>query len=162
VYAVIRAGGKQYKVTKGDVLEIEHVGDGSDEVEFVPLLVVDDKGKSRSRKADLADARVTAKVLGDTKGPKVDIFKYRNKTGYRRHTGHRQRYTSIQIADIKLTAGRSKSTASKSTAPKSTTSKSTASKSTASKSTASKSRAAKSTGKSDEAKAPSKEVKDGS
>lgn len=121
MYAVIRAGGKQHKVTKGDVLEIEHVGDGSDVIEFVPLLVVDDKGKSRSRKADLADARVTAKVLGDTKGPKVDIFKYRNKTGYRRHTGHRQHYTSIQIADIKLTAGRAKSTAAKSTAPKSTT-----------------------------------------
>ncbi len=161
MYAVIRAGGKQYKVTKGDVLEIEHVGDDSDEVEFVPLLVVDDKGKSRSRKADLADARVTAKVLGDTKGPKVDIFKYRNKTGYRRHTGHRQRYTSIQIADIKLTAGRAKSTA-KSTAAKSTAAKSTAAKSTAAKSTAAKSTAAKSTTKADETKKKDKEVKDGS
>ena len=106
MYAIIRAGGKQHKVTKGDVIEVERVKDSSDTLEFVPLLVVDDKGTTRSGKTDLANARVTATVLGETKGPKVEVVKYRNKTGYRRNTGHRQKYTSIQISDIKLTAGR--------------------------------------------------------
>jgi large subunit ribosomal protein L21 len=115
VYAIIRAGGKQHKVAKGDVIEVERVKTSSDTVEFVPLLVVDDKGKARSAKSDLAKARVTGKVLGEAKGPKVDIVKFRNKTGYRRHTGHRQRYTTIQIADIKLTAGRTKKTEAETT-----------------------------------------------
>jgi large subunit ribosomal protein L21 len=108
MYAVIRAGGKQHKVSKGDVIEIELVKGGAETVEFTPLLVVDDKGKTRSGSSELSKARVTAKVLGEAKGPKVDVMKFRNKVGYRRHTGHRQRYTSIEISDIKLTAGRSK------------------------------------------------------
>ena len=108
MYAIIRAGGKQHKVAKGDVIEVERVKESSDTLEYVPLLVVDDKGKARTAKSELADARVTATVVGEAKGPKVDVYKYRNKTGYRRHTGHRQQYTTIQIADIKLTAGRRK------------------------------------------------------
>lgn len=115
MYAVIRAGGKQYKVAPGDVIEVERIKDSDDSVEFTPLFLVDDKGKSRSSKSDLKDARVLAKVLGDSKGDKVDVFKYRNKTGYRRSTGHRQRYTTVQISEIKLTAGRAgKSGSSKS------------------------------------------------
>jgi large subunit ribosomal protein L21 len=108
VYAIIRAGGKQHKVAKGDVIEVERVKEPGDSLEFVPLLVVDDKGKTRSVRSELVDARVTASVVGAAKGPKVDVHKYRNKTGYRRHTGHRQQYTTIQIEDIKLTAGRKK------------------------------------------------------
>lgn len=111
MYAIIRAGGKQHKVAKGDVIEVERVKDSSDSLEFVPLLIVDDKGKTRATKSDLADARVMATVVGDAKGPKVEVHKYRNKTGYRRHTGHRQQYTSIQISEIKLTAGRKKAEA---------------------------------------------------
>jgi large subunit ribosomal protein L21 len=109
MYAVIRAGGKQHKVSKGDVIEIEHVKDSSKPIEFTPLLVVDDKGKVRSDKGELAKARVTATVVGEARGPKVDVMKFRNKTGYRRHSGHRQRYTSIEISDIKLSPGRAKS-----------------------------------------------------
>lgn len=107
MYAVIRAGGKQFKVTKGDVIEIERLK-SSDEVEFTPLLIVDDDGKARSGKSELGRARVLGRVVGDAKGPKIDVTKFRNKTGYRRHAGHRQRYTSIQIADIKLSGGGSK------------------------------------------------------
>jgi large subunit ribosomal protein L21 len=106
VYAIIRAGGKQYKVAEGDVIEIERTKEDSDTVEFVPLLVVDDKGKTRSAKSDLANARVTATIVGETKGPKVNVAKYRNKTGYRRNAGHRQKYTSVQISGIKLTGSR--------------------------------------------------------
>jgi large subunit ribosomal protein L21 len=108
VYAIIRAGGKQYKVTEGDVIEIERTKEDSETIEFVPLLVVDDKGASRSDKSDLAQARVTATVVGETKGPKVNVAKYRNKTGYRRNAGHRQKYTSVQISGIKL-SGKQKS-----------------------------------------------------
>ncbi len=108
MYAIIRAGGKQHKVAPGDVIEVERVKDASGSLEFTPLLVVDDKGKTRSDKGDLSGARVLAKVVGDAKGPKVEVNKYRNKTGYRRHSGHRQRYTTIQIDDIKLSGGGSK------------------------------------------------------
>ncbi len=106
MYAVIRAGGRQHKVTKGDVIEVDRLRDGSDRVEYVPLLIVDDKGKTRSAKKELADARVTGTVVGESKGPKVEVMKYRNKTGYRRHQGHRQKYSTIEISDIKLTGGR--------------------------------------------------------
>jgi large subunit ribosomal protein L21 len=102
VYAVIRAGGKQHKVAPGDVIEIERVKDSNAGVEFVPLLVVDDDGRTRSRRAELQSAKVLGKVVGEAKGPKVDVFKYRSKSRYRRHVGHRQRYTSVEISDIKL------------------------------------------------------------
>jgi large subunit ribosomal protein L21 len=108
MYAVIRAGGKQHKVAKGDVIEIERLKDGPDTVEFTPILIVDDKGKVRSAKSDLSAARVKATVLEETKGVKLEIYKFKNKRRYRRHTGHRQRYSKIEISDIKLTAGRSK------------------------------------------------------
>ena len=115
MYAVIRAGGKQHKVAKGDVIEVERVKGSSNTIEFTPLLIVDDKGKTRAGKSDLSKARVTAKVVGETKGAKVEVHKYRNKTGYRRHTGHRQRYTTIQISDIKLSGGTSKKSEQEST-----------------------------------------------
>ncbi len=108
MYAVIRAGGKQHKVTKGDVIEVERVKGSSNTIEFTPLLIVDDKGNARTARSDLTKARVTAKVVGESKGDKIDIRKYRNKTGYRRHSGHRQRYTTLQIADIKLSGGAAK------------------------------------------------------
>jgi large subunit ribosomal protein L21 len=108
LYAVIRAGGKQHKVSKGDVIEVERVKGSDDSIEFTPLLVVDDKGKARTAKSELSKALVVGKVLGESQGPKVSVDKFRNKTGYRRHTGHRQRYTTIQISDIKLSGGRTK------------------------------------------------------
>lgn len=108
MYAIISAGGKQHKVAPGDVIEIERVKEGSDSVEFTPLLVVDDSGTTRSDKGDLSSARVVGKVLGETKGVKVEVNKFRNKTGYRRHRGHRQKYTTIEIGDITLSGGASK------------------------------------------------------
>lgn len=110
MYAVIRAGGKQHKVAKGDVIDVERVKSSGDTLEFTPLLVVDDKGKTRSGRSDLTRARVLAKVVGETKGDKIEVRKYRNKTGYRRHNGHRQRYTTIEISDIKLSGGTAKKT----------------------------------------------------
>ena len=111
MYAVIRAGGKQHKVAKGDVIEVELLKDGKKTVDFVPLMVVDDKGKTTAGATALKGAKVTATILGETQGVKLHIYKYKNKTGYRRHTGHRQRYTSIEISDIKLAASKAKAPA---------------------------------------------------
>jgi large subunit ribosomal protein L21 len=102
MYAIIRAGGKQHKVAKGDVIEIEKLKGSDDKVEFTPLVVVDDKGKSTSGRSALSKAKVTGKVVGASKGPKVEVSKHRNKTGFRRNTGHRQHYTTVEISDIKL------------------------------------------------------------
>jgi large subunit ribosomal protein L21 len=114
MYAIIRAGGKQAKVQSGDVIEIERVKGDSDELSFSPLLVVDDKGNAVSDRDLLAKASVTAKVLGESQGPKVDIFKYKNKTGYRRRQGHRQKYTQIEITEIKLPGAKAKTATAKS------------------------------------------------
>lgn len=111
MYAVIRAGGKQHKVAKGDVIEVERLKDGKETVDFVPLMVVDDKGKTTAGASALKGAKVTAVVLGETQGEKIHVYKYKNKTGYRRHNGHRQRYTSIEISDIKLSASTAKAPA---------------------------------------------------
>jgi large subunit ribosomal protein L21 len=111
MYAVIRAGGKQHKVAKGDVIEVELQKGDSDKIEFTPILLVDDKGKVRSAKSDLSAARVSGNILGETKGVKLEIYKFKNKRRYRRHTGHRQRYSRVEISDIKLTAGRAKKSA---------------------------------------------------
>jgi len=119
MYAIIRAGGKQAKVQSGDVIEIERVKGDAEKLSFAPLLVVDDKGNAVSDRDILAKATVTAKVLGGSQGPKVDIFKYKNKTGYRRRQGHRQKYTQIEITEIKLPgASKAKTAAAKPTEEK--------------------------------------------
>jgi large subunit ribosomal protein L21 len=102
MYAIIRAGGKQAKVQPGDVIDIERLKSDDEEITFAPLLVVDDEGESHSDREELSKASVTAKVLGETAGEKIDIFKYKNKTGYRRRMGHRQKYTQIEITEISL------------------------------------------------------------
>ncbi len=114
MYAIIRAGGKQAKVQAGDVIDIERVKSDDKELTFAPLLVVDDKGNAVSDRNTLDKATVTAKVLGGTAGPKIDIFKYKNKTGYRRRQGHRQKYTRIEITGINLGGAPAKKSAKKS------------------------------------------------
>jgi large subunit ribosomal protein L21 len=121
MYAIIRAGGKQAKVQSGDVIEVERVKNPAETIEFRPLLVVDDDGATHSDAAVLDGAKVTAKVLGEIKGDKIDIFKYKNKTGYRRRMGHRQTYTQLEITDISLKSAKktqTKKSQSKSSQPK--------------------------------------------
>ena len=108
MYAVIRAGGKQYKVSEGDVIAVERAGDDGAKVEFTPVLVVDDDGTAHAERTSRTSARVTGKVVEEIKGPKVRIFKYRSKSRYRRSAGHRQRYSNVEINSIKL--GRRKTT----------------------------------------------------
>jgi large subunit ribosomal protein L21 len=99
VYAVIKTGGKQYRVAEGERLEIERVTADGDEVSFVPVLLVD--GDSVIAAAgDLAGASVAARIVGEAAGPKIRGFTYKNKTNQRRRWGHRQHYTTIEITGI--------------------------------------------------------------
>ena len=147
MYAIIRAGGKQAKVQSGDVIEIERVKGDAEEMSFSPLLIVDDKGNAVSDRDMLAKASVTAKVLGESQGPKIDIFKYKNKTGYRRRQGHRQKYTQIEITDIQLPGAKAKTASAKTAASKPTETKPApskpAAKATAAKAATTKAGAAK-------------------
>jgi large subunit ribosomal protein L21 len=102
MYAVVKTGGKQYRVTEGQRLDIERLsgaGSGSGDVVLPPVLVVDG-AEVRSTPEQLAGAEVRARVVGEAKGPKIDGFKYKNKTNYRRRWGHRQHYTTVEITAI--------------------------------------------------------------
>jgi large subunit ribosomal protein L21 len=102
MYAVIKAGGKQQKVKPGDVIEVELTHGGHDEaITFTPVLVVDDEGQTHHGK-DLGKAVVKGRLVGEEKGDKVKVFKYRPKTGYSRRQGHRQMYTLVEILDVSL------------------------------------------------------------
>jgi large subunit ribosomal protein L21 len=112
VYAVIRTGGKQYRVQVGDVIDVEKLpaDDGAD-LSFEPLLVVEDDGTVRSVASDLTGASVSATVVDQHRGKKIRVFTYKNKTGQKRTQGHRQSLTRLRVAGIEL-AGGSKAKAS--------------------------------------------------
>jgi len=114
MYAVIKTGGKQHKVKPGDIIEVEHLQADGETVTFHPVLVVDDQGTTHFGK-EAQRATVTAKLVGEQKGDKVQVFKYKNKSGYARRQGHRQLMTLLEISDVKLGAAR-KSTAKKTAA----------------------------------------------
>ncbi len=116
MYAVIKTGGKQHKVKTGDVIEVEKLVHGGDILTFHPILVVDDDGATHVG-AEAAKATVTAQPLGEKKGEKVKIFKYRPKTGYAKRGGHRQLITLLEIQDVAMGAVRKKA-AAKTTDPK--------------------------------------------
>ena len=99
MYAVIKSGGKQYKVEKGQQLEVELVGIDDEKVELTPVLLVDGDTVLAGPKA-LNKAKVTAKVVGEAKGPKITGFTYKNKSNQRKRWGHRQRYSTIEITGI--------------------------------------------------------------
>ena len=100
MYAVIKTGGKQYKVAPGDVIEVEHLKVNQDQASFTPLLVVTDDGKTVLGADQLKEFPVAATVVGETKGEKITVFKYRPKSGYASKTGHRQHYSMIEITSI--------------------------------------------------------------
>ena len=160
MYAIIRTGGKQAKVHPGDVIDIERVKSDDEELTFAPLLVVDDKGESHSDRQELSKATVTAKVLGETLGDKIDIFKYKNKTGYRKRQGHRQKYTRVEITGINLPAAKkttAEETAEKAEAEKPAEKKPAAKKPAAKKPAAKKPAAKKPAAKKTEAETSEKE-----
>lgn len=100
MYAVIKTGGKQYRVTEGQQLEVEKLGVSEGEVSLTPVLLVDGDSVVSSPDA-LASATVTANVVGAAKGPKITGFTYKNKSNNRRRWGHRQHYATIEITSIR-------------------------------------------------------------
>lgn len=100
MYAIVRAGGRQEKVAVGDVVRIDQVdGEPGATITLPALLVVDGETVTSDAKA-LSGVTVSAEVVGDAKGPKITIMKFKNKTGYRKRQGHRQKYTDVKITDI--------------------------------------------------------------
>jgi large subunit ribosomal protein L21 len=98
MYAVIRTGGKQHRVEEGQTLDIELIGD-DEKVTLKPVLLVDGD-TVLAKPSELAKASVTAKIVGESKGPKINGFNYKNKSNNRKRWGHRQRYTTIEITGI--------------------------------------------------------------
>ncbi len=100
MYAIVKTGGKQYKVAVGDVVEVEKlVGDAGASISLPALLVVDGADVTTDAKA-LAGVTVTGEVLAQTKGPKLNMMAYKNKTGYKRRMGHRQKLTQVRVTAI--------------------------------------------------------------
>jgi large subunit ribosomal protein L21 len=100
MYAVVATGGKQYRVSEGQVLDVELTGAIGSEVDLPVVMVVD--GDTVLATADqLKGSVVKAKIVGEAKGPKVVGFTYKNKTNQRRRFGHRQRYSTLEISSIR-------------------------------------------------------------
>ena len=104
VYAIVRCGGRQEKASVDDVLTVDKLaGEVGSSLTLPAVLVVDD-GKVISDPAVLGGYQVTAEILGPVSGPKINMIHYKNKTGYRRRLGHRQKYTQVKIT--KISAGK--------------------------------------------------------
>ena len=101
VYAIVKAGGRQEKVSVGDVVVVDRLaGEIGDEVSLAPVMLVDGD-KVTTAAADLAASSVTAEIVGEKKGPKINILKFKNKTGFRKRQGYRAKLTEIRITAIK-------------------------------------------------------------
>ncbi len=101
-FAVIKTGGKQYLVAPGDKLQVEKldVKEGQAEVIFSEVLLCDKEGKLQIGMPMIKGAEVKAKILGEKKGDKLIIFKYKSKKRYKRKIGHRQKFTEVEIVSI--------------------------------------------------------------
>ncbi|AZA08674.1 MULTISPECIES: 50S ribosomal protein L21 [Corynebacterium] len=101
MYAIVKTGGKQYKVAEGDLVKVEKIeGEQGSTVALTPIMLVD--GADVTTKADeLAKVSVNAEIVEQVKGPKIKILKYKNKTGYKKRQGHRQKLTLLKITGIK-------------------------------------------------------------
>ena len=100
VYAIVRAGGRQEKVAVGDVLEIDRLDAEVGSTVDLPVLLMVDGEAVTSDKDALAKAVVTVEVVSPAKGPKIHILKYKNKTGYRKRQGHRQKLTTVKVTKV--------------------------------------------------------------
>ena len=98
MFAIVKTGGKQYRVAEGDVLKVEKLAaDAGTELELPVLLLSGDDVKVGE---DAAKAKVTVEVIGHGRGPKLDVYKYKAKTNYRRKIGHRQDYTEVRVKSV--------------------------------------------------------------
>ena len=100
MYAIVRSGSKQQKVAVGDVIEIDRMDAAVGDSVTLPVVMVVDGEQVTATGLDKAS--VTVEVTGATKGPKIIIQKFKNKTGYKKRQGHRQKYTQVTVTDISL------------------------------------------------------------
>jgi large subunit ribosomal protein L21 len=127
VYAIVRCGGRQEKVVLDEVVTVDKLPGEVGSSITLPALLVVDGDRVISDPAEVGRYQVTADIVGDAAGPKINMIQYRNKTGYRRRLGHRQRYTQVRITGIgaeakaaDAMAGGAKSTGAKTTGAKTT------------------------------------------
>lgn len=100
IYAVVETGGKQYKVSPGQTIEVEKLAAGGDTIELDRVYLVADGDKVTVGKPTVPGAKVIATVVGEGKGDKVIVYKFKAKVRYRRKRGHRQPYTKLAIKEI--------------------------------------------------------------
>jgi large subunit ribosomal protein L21 len=144
VYAIVRCGGRQEKAAVDDVLTVDTLaGEIGSSVTLPAVLVVDD-GKVISDPAELGRYQVTAEIMGAIAGPKINMIHYRNKTGYRRRLGHRQRYTQVKITGISTgKSGSARASSAKASPEKAGTEKTSTEKTSTEKTSTEKTSAAK-------------------
>ena len=125
MYAIVRCGGRQEKVALDEVVTVDKLRGEVGESVTLPALLVVDGDRIISDPAEVGRYQVTADIVGDTAGPKINMIQYRNKTGYRRRLGHRQRYTQVRITGI---GTETKNAGAKATSAKATGAKTTKAK----------------------------------
>lgn len=106
MYAIVKSGGRQYKVAVGDELEVNSIAEEPGASLALPAILLVDGDKVTSDAAALAKASVTAEVVSHLRGPKIKIHKFKNKTRYHKRQGHRQELTRVKVTDI--TTGKKK------------------------------------------------------
>ncbi len=121
MYAIVRCGGRQEKASVDDVLTVDKLaGEVGSSVTLPAVLVVDD-GNVVSDPAEVGRYEVTAEIVGPASGPKINMVLYKNKTGYRRRLGHRQKYTQVRVTGI--SEGKASSSKASTSKPKATAGK---------------------------------------
>lgn len=104
MYAIVRAGGHQEKVSVGDVIDVDRLADKPGDHVDLPAVLIVDEGTVTSDTDALSSATITAEVVEHRRGPKLRILRYKNKTGYRRRQGHRQDLTRLRVTSIETGA----------------------------------------------------------
>ena len=124
VYAIVRCGGRQEKASVDDVLTVDKLAGEVGASVTLPALLVVDGSKVISDPGELSGYQVTAEIVGAASGPKINMIQYKNKTGYRRRLGHRQKYTQVRVTSI----GAGKASTAKASGAKTSTAKAAAAK----------------------------------
>ena len=101
MYAVIQAGGKQYRVAEGDVIKVDRLqGKPGDTIEFTQVVLLETDGQLKAKKADVKNIKVTGKIVGNTQGKKIRVFRYRRRKNTMRTKGSRPKHTTVSIQKI--------------------------------------------------------------
>jgi large subunit ribosomal protein L21 len=101
MYAVIQTGGKQYKVSEGDLITVDRLkGNPGDAIEFKQVVMLENNGQLRVKKSEVKDAKVTGKIIGKTQGKKIRVFRYRRRKNTMKTKGSRPKFTTVSIEKI--------------------------------------------------------------